>query len=146
MCMGEYILCHVRHMTPFSHNSPNSVTPSGDCWWTHCHSVDRVSPVNPHKCTVDEDVLSRNHPDDIRTTHMTRESGTHEYCRVVSICWVPSSLSTCPQRACSYITCIEYRILYDRMYIYLYIYTCIYVYMYKIVCISLIYVHIYSYK
>jgi hypothetical protein len=62
MCMGAYILWCARHMAPFSHNSPNSFTPSGECWRAHCHSADRVSPGNPHKCTVGKTVLSRDHP------------------------------------------------------------------------------------
>ncbi len=74
MCMGAYILWCVRHMAPFSHNSPNSFTPSGEYWRVRCHSADRVSPGNPHKCTVGKTVLSRDHPDVIRPPQMTRQA------------------------------------------------------------------------
>jgi hypothetical protein len=45
-----------------------------------------VSPVNPHKCTVREVVLNRDHPDGIRLSHMTRETGTRELRRVMRMC------------------------------------------------------------
>jgi hypothetical protein len=35
-------------MVPFSHSSPNNVTSSVET----CHNSDRVSPADPHKCTV----------------------------------------------------------------------------------------------
>ncbi len=78
----ERIYCVVRDTwPPFSYNSPNSVTPSVEGWRSHCHIADRVSPVDPHKCTVSEAVLSRDHPSCIRPTHMPREAGTRELCQ-----------------------------------------------------------------
>jgi hypothetical protein len=84
---------------------------------------------DPHKCTVGEAVLRRDHPDGIRPSHMTREAGTRDLCRVTNMCWDPSALSTYPLRVCTYIPCIVYRILYDHMYVYLYlsIYMCVYI-------------------
>ena len=87
MCMGAYILWCARRMAPFSHNSPNSFTPSGECWRARCHSADRVSPGNPHKCTVGKTVLSRDHPGVIRPPQMTRQAGKRELHRVASMCW-----------------------------------------------------------
>ncbi len=120
MCMGAYILWCARRMAPFSHNSPNSVTPSQRSKQREEKISQRapgrvlagtlsqrgqgVSPGNPHKCTVGKTVLSRDQPGVIRPPQMTRQAGKRELHRVASMCWaglLTHFLRMCTRSACS---------------------------------------------
>ncbi len=74
---------------PFSHNSPNSVTPSDEGWHTLCHNVNRVS--QSAQVQRQKDCTQQGSPKCIRPPHMTREAGTSEFCQgsehLLGYCW-----------------------------------------------------------